>query len=82
MSGLDFLVLVLQSSNSFDLNAFFSTFLLFISSWLQGESSIVAFWAHVFHKVVWSILEVYFFSSESFKRFFRGTHFRKAPHIF
>ena len=83
MSGLDFLALVLQSSNSFNLIAFFSWFLQFISSWLQGPSSIVAFRGHVCDGVVWSELEVYFifFSSEIFKRFFRETPVRKVLHF-
>ena len=79
MSGLDFLAIVLQSSNSFNLKAF-SIFLLFISSWLQGPSSIVALRGRVFQGVDWSGLQV-FFSFEIFKQFLRETHFRKFLHF-
>ena len=59
---------------------FFSIFLQFISSWLQGPSSIAAFRCRVFHGVVWLRLEVYiiFFSDKIFKRFFREAHFRSS----
>ena len=43
MSGFDFLVPVLQSSNSFDLNAFLSIFVPFTSYCLQGKWQFVAF---------------------------------------
>ena len=44
MSRLDFMVLVLQNSNSFDLNSlFFSSFVEFNFSWLQSPSPFVAF---------------------------------------
>ena len=81
MSGLDFLVLVLQISNSFHLNAF-SFFLQFISSWFQVPSSIVAVKGRVFHGIVWSRLEVYIILSEIFKLFIRESHFRKAIYFF
>ena len=41
-SGFHFLVLVLQISNSFNLNNFFSILLQLISSWLQGSCSVFA----------------------------------------
>ena len=63
MSGLGFLALVLQRSNSFDLSAFFSSFVWFIHYCLQGPYSIVVFRGRVFHGFVWSRLEVFFFVS-------------------
>ena len=83
MSGLDFLALVLQRSNSFDLKAFFSIFRRFISSWLPRPSSIVAFEGRVFNWVVWSRLRsVFFVLSEIVNWFFRESLFRKALHFF
>ena len=58
-SGLDFLSLVLQSSNSFDLNVFFSSFVQNISHCLQRPYSIVVFEGRVFHGVFWSRLKVF-----------------------
>ena len=60
MSGHDFLVLVSESSYSFNLTPFLTFFLYFISPWLRGPSTIVAFRGRVCHGVVWSRLEVYF----------------------
>ena len=69
MSGLDFLALVLQSSNSFNLTAF-STILQYLSSWFQNPLSNGAFEGRLFHGVVWSRLEVYFiFRLKSSNRF-------------
>ena len=82
MSGLAFIVLVLQISNSFNLNVFFSIFLLFISSWLQGPPWIVAFRGRVFHWVVWSRLEVFFFRLKSSIFFPVRTHVFGRSFIF
>ena len=69
MSRLDFLVLVFQSSNSFGLISFFSSFVEFNSSWLQGPSSFVVIRGRAFHGVIWSKLEMYFFPLNSLNCF-------------
>ena len=81
MLELDFLALVLQSSNSFDLKAFFN-FSSVYSSWLQGPSPIVAFKGRVFHGVVWSRLEVFFFRLKSSNCFHVETHIFGRSFIF
>ena len=77
MTVIVFLILVLQISNSSDLKVF-SFSLHFLSSRLQGPSSIVAFEGSLFRGVVWIKLEMYlyFFVGKLQTVFFRNSCFR------
>ena len=62
MSGLDFLALVVQSSNSCDLNSFFFKFCLvhfLVFTKAIFNHSIIVFKGRVFHGVFWSRLIVF-----------------------
>ena len=81
-SGLDFLVLVLQSSNSFNLNAFFnfaSVYFLLLA-WVQVQFLPFGSRGSTFCSPCqdWKFS---FFWSEIFKQFFREIHFRKVLHF-
>ena len=85
MSVLDFLVLVLQRSNSFDLNAFLSNFVLFNSYSLRVPCSIDVFEVLVFHWVFWKVenkVSVLFFCLKSSNCFPLKTHVFGSSFIF
>ena len=78
MSGLDFLVLVLQRSNSFDLNAFFQVLFSLVLTVYKGHIQLLFFKA-VYSAGLFGLgLKFVFFSFELLKRFFRATHFREV----
>ena len=83
-TGLDFLVLVLQSSNSFDLNAFFQVLFSLIHTVYTGEIQLMALgWCCPIGFFKRSrIMFLLFFPSGIFKRFSRwNPYFRKVLHF-
>ena len=83
MPGLDFLVLVLQRYNRFNLIAFFFKFCLVCFLCLQGPYSVVVFMGRVLHGVVCSRLKLYivFFRWNLQMGFSRKSCFRKVLHF-
>ena len=59
MSGLDFLALVLQNFNSFDLNVFFQVLFSLFLTVFKGHVQLLFFRGRVFHGVFWSRLKVF-----------------------
>ena len=72
----------LPKIQQFYTECFFSFFLRFISSWLQGPSSIVAFKGRVFHEVVWSKLRSVFYSVWNRQTVFPWKSFSEEPPFF
>ena len=82
MSGLDFLVLVLQSSNSFDLNAFFQVLFSLILTLHKGHIQLLFLGAVCSTGLLAQGKNFIFFFAEIFKRFFtRNSCFRKVLHF-